>query len=368
MKLLKLKKAAIILLSLILAATCFTGCGKSRSGGEGRTGSGKVEEMNLPGTENVIVDLKVQDDGSILMSELEHTDKYKSTGRVWKTSDEGKTWEKVYETLFEVEPVGDKVPETHIYLADEGWLVDNMDFDFSNGYSLERSRLYMKDADSAPEEIDLDWAEVEKDGVKFFTKEKIYTFSLWGEDSGLEPKKIYRLNMKTKEAERIELPEVTGYGRIICDSRYACLLYYPEFEETPDSYAQSVEMEREQIEAYARGFRYDMETGEILESDMMDKLAKKVLLLDLDNDDAMFCEAAAVQGGPGEEAYYVLNNKGLIRIDANGEELLYYEEKWESSDFFSGQIWPGKDGEVYLMCHAENEGDEAGDKKLLKIS
>ncbi len=368
MKLLRLKKAAIVLISLILAAACFTGCGKSQSGGEGTTIGGKVEEMSLPGTENVIGELKVQDDGSILMSELEHTDKYKSTGRVWKTSDGGKTWEKVYETLFEVEPVGDKVPETHIYLADEGWLVDNMDFDFSNGYSLERSRLYMKDAESTPEEIDLDWAKVEKDGVKFFTKEKIYTFSIWGEDSGLEPTKVYKLNMNTKEAKCVELPEVTGPDILLYDSRYVYILYYPEIKETPISYAQSIEMEREQITSSAKGIRYDMETGEILESDMMDKLAKKVLLLDLDHGDAMFCEVAAVQGGSGEEAYYVINNKGLIRIDDRGEELLYYEEKWESSDFFSGQIWSGKDGEVYIMCHAENEGDETGDKKLLKIS
>ena len=210
-------------------------------------------------------------------------------------------------------------------------------------------------------EFDFSWTDFSIDDVNYIDFENSYGMKLWG-DYG-EKTELYRMNIKDRQIEQVQLPEVTGPDYMDHDGRYVYVMYYPEIEEEAATFSAGLKLIEKEIKENGHCIRYDMKENKVHQSEILDVLAKKAMLWNSveSNDDQNYSMYAADTYSE-EERYYILNDSGLWRIDKNGETLIYKEENWLKEIYYLNYLTV-ENGTVYFTAAPED-----GETKLLKIT
>ncbi len=353
-----MKKILTLFMTFILI-TGLTGCGQddSETGSSGREAS----EVKLPKEIDYITDMKVDENGYITLAAYERKGDYNCVISISKTKDDGESWETLYQREVSIKERENHFTEAHLYFGDSGIFFDVCDWDSEDLRNSVRKRYYLRDFDSEPEEFDFSWTDFSIDDVNYIDFENSYGMKLWGDYA--EKTELYRMNIKDRQIEQVQLPEVTGPDTMENDGKYVYVLYYPEIEEEAATFSAGLKLMEKEIKENGHGIRYDMRENKVHQSDILDKLAKKAMLWDnIENNDDQNYSMYAADTYSEEERYYIINDSGLWRIDKDGETLIYKEENWLKEKYYLNNLTVGN-GAVYFAATPEG-----GEMKLFKVA
>lgn len=353
-----MKKILAMLMTFILIMG-LASCGSD--GSEAGELTKAASEIKLPEAIDYITDMKVDENGCITLAAYERKGDFNGIISISKTENDGESWETLYQREVSIEERENHFAEAYLYLGDSGSYFEVGDWDTEDLRNSVKKRYYLRDFDSEPEEFDFSWTDFIIDDVNYIDFEESYGMKLWGEYG--EKTELYRMNIRDRQIEQVQLPEITGPDYMGNDGRYVYVMYYPEIEEEAATFSAGLKLMEKEIKENGHCIRYDMKENKVHQSEILDVLAKKAMLWNSveSNDDQNYSMYAADTCSE-EERYYILNDSGLWRIDKNGETLIYKEENWLKEIYYLNYLTV-ENGTVYFTAAPED-----GETKLLKIT
>ena len=270
--------AALIFLMLLLLAT--VGCA-------GKTEADKIHEISLPNEDVVVMQMKFDEKQRLLIAGFERNeDNSAVTASVWRTDDQGESWESLYEKTFHSEKPGETLVETEVYFTDDGLLMSEVTFTLENISDMSRKMYYVKNFETGDTEEILTSINVNSvSDIKFISEEAVYALDYRSRD-------FLKINILTEEAEKIELPQIKS-------------IIYNFYNDTCVHFAYYIEEEYE--------------------------------------------HSISLAAAPEEDKYYFLYDEGLFAFDENGESLLYKDNQWKKR-YSELDILYIDDNDVYIQA------------------
>ena len=200
-----MKKILAMLMTFILImglASC------SSDGSEAGELTKEASEIKLPEAIDYITDMKVDENGCITLAAYERKGDYNGVISISKTENDGESWETLYQREVSIEERENHFAEAYLYLGDSGSCFEVGDWDTEDLRNSLKKRYYLRDFDSEPLEFDFSWTDFIIDDVNYIDFEESYGMKLWGEYG--EKAELYRMNIRDRQIEQVQLPEVTG--------------------------------------------------------------------------------------------------------------------------------------------------------------
>ncbi len=337
-----------LLTAIIVIAATFAGCtGNQQENILEPTNN--LEEVQLPAEVTTITSMKTDNSGKLVISNVEISDNENSaTAMMWKQTDDGK-WEKIFEKEFISDNPEEILKSAHVDYIDDKGIITDYDFDRDDVFSY-KFNLHMTE--------DMDKNEIKK----VFDSLKGYLFvefhgtdidNVYGADSVAF--KLFNIDFTTKEIKPID--ELSDVTEMCSYKNFGYVIYRQDYELTEEEIA-NLTPDSDFPERYARGVIYDMDSGSITESKVLDKLAVRFFQKwneggeKADNFQPIYYPAI----GYDKEAYYLAHNDGIYRIDEDGEELICYDKSWKNKQNCLNLMTVAENGDIYLcVCFNRNE-------------
>ncbi len=339
-----MKKIGLIIVIIIIMLT-FVSC----SNDEERIikNTNNLQEITLPdGTEN-ITSIKTDSSGNLFISTMKTNDEEScATATLWKLKKSDK-WEKLFEKEFVSEPSENVIKNANIEVIGEKGVISEYNFDKGQMISY-KANMYVLNSLHDTEIIE------KFDSLTGHLFARLYgsgVENVFGFD--YDSFEIIRINFLTGEMQEIDV--LGDIVEMCCHGNNAYVIYRQDYELTEKEIA-SLTPNSDFPERYARGVIYDMDSGSITESEALDKLALRLFQKwheggeNADNYPPIYYPAI----GYDKEAYYLAHNDGVYRIDEDGEELICYDESWESKKNCLEMMTVAENGDIYLSVCLNN--------------
>ena len=239
--------AALIFLMLLLLAT--VGCA-------GKTEADKIHEISLPNEDVVVMQMKFDEKQRLLIAGFERNeDNSAVTASVWRTDDQGESWESLYEKTFHSEKPGETLVETEVYFTDDGLLMSEVTFTLENISDMSRKMYYVKNFETGDTEEILTSINVNSvSDIKFISEEAVYALDYRSRD-------FLKINILTEEAEKIELPQIKSIIYNFYNDTCVHFAYYIEEEYLNEQELQAENIDsddaKEIYENYHKGYAFE---------------------------------------------------------------------------------------------------------------
>ena len=349
-----MKKFYVFIIFLI-SALLFSGCGSSYNS----SGPDSVQ-ISLPYEDGCISDMKIDENGNlrVAMYEIDQDGK-KAKATCWITRDDGKSWENLYEEYFEANDKKEETVEIAPRIAGDGLFILKYNYKGDSFEVNSEELYYIKDLN-------------EKD-IKYFPETTV--ISAGGIQSGGSDKKLYVCDRTESEEDKIfkfdpeegrisetgilDKGEYAFYMEAYGDKVY-CICSI-EYEGTKEEQAGTKKVETWK---YIKGRIYDMETGETGETDVFNNLA--AMYFDKCNgngEEYKYSPCLCPDLSSDEEAYYLADGDGIIRVTEKGEETIYKDDNLSSyEDSIENMVVDSK-GNIYVYIWLDGYSEQ----QLLKI-
>lgn len=343
--------AALIFLMLLLLAT--VGCA-------GKTEADKIHEISLPNEDVVVMQMKFDEKQRLLIAGFERNeDNSAVTASVWRTDDQGESWESLYEKTFHSEKPGETLVETEVYFTDDGLLMSEVTFTLENISDMSRKMYYVKNFETGDTEEILTSINVNSvSDIKFISEEAVYALDYRSRD-------FLKINILTEEAEKIELPQIKSIIYNFYNDTCVHFAYYIEEEYLNEQELQAENIDsddaKEIYENYTAGIRYDLQKEQVVNAPVMKDFGTYMFIK---NDETDYEHSISLAAAPEEDKYYFLYDEGLFAFDEDGESLLYKDNQWKKR-YSELDILYIDDNDVYIQAF-EKKGDYRN--HLFKIS
>ncbi len=338
---LKLITAIIV----IIIAAAFTGCTGQKNNILEPTNN--LQEVQLPAEVTNINAIKTDENGNLIISNCEKKDDDSSaTVMLWRQTDGGK-WEKLFEKEFASDEPQKIAKEADIDLIGNKGIITDYDFSRNDTFSY-KFNLHVA------ENID------KNETIKKFNSLKGYLFGPFhGTDIDnvysvdFVAFKLFNIDFTTKEIKPVD--ELSDVTEMCSYKNLAYIIYRQDYELTEEEIA-NLTPGSDFPERYARGVIYDMDSGSITESKVLDKLAVRFFEKwhkggeNVYNYQPIYYPAI----GYDKEAYYLAHNDGVYRIDEEGEELICFDQSWNSKKNCLNLMTVAENGDIYLCVYLNN--------------
>lgn len=316
-----------------------------------QTFNNNVQEIPLPEEEHhisAICDMKV--DGKILtlatMTSLD--DAKRTVAEIWETSNNGKSWTKLYEKEFLAPNENGQACPMISFVGEKSERECVITFAFwegSNSLYSEQKYYYIKDY------LNTEYEEIFVDGQKqeyyippqvesYYENGVIYSYDVY------RPNCVTRINVEDEVYERIKIKNADIITIGLFDEKGSYLDYGADYDSGYTS-------ERVQ---------YDFETGKKREA-----LVLKELSIDLKTYYDSYGICLDPKRNEGEEGYYYICRNGLYHYNKAGKTLV------EKINFpkaftrlrFNNQMLFNDEGDLYI--NYSNQWDDRFEQKLIKV-
>ena len=343
---------------VILIIVFLTGCNSG-----GTEANLAAIDIPLPYQDGYVQDMKITEDGNLTLAMYETMNgEKKAKATVWQTSNDGENWEQLYEEYFEPNNPNKETVEILMYFAGDGLIITKHDY---IGDSLEvtsEEAYYIDEFNNGSRKLSASNSIKDFGGRLIYNNNGIY-INIYNEEDGqqivrLDPDKetLTDTGIVGKDEYEYVYYMSSGGDRIYC----ICSVAY---EGTKEEKEGTVPVDTSK---YIKGRIYDTATGEISESELLNKAA--VLFYEKWKGEnqysytymPVFCSNISSE----EESYLLAHNDGVYMIDSDETKLLYKDKNWKGSSNQISDILMNLDGDIYVHVYLDNYADA----QLIKIS